>query len=156
MLSHYPSNSSPEWYDAALDQWHVCICDNCQCKNFQTVLSPPKYLCTSILLDDGRVLTAGGYEHTKGMRTANMFDPLLNQWHILPDMNYERTRPYVVQLGLRIYVVRKYFKYFYIFLLYNLLFLSVYLKTLQEAFKTHYFGKAFFKIFFYLKIIILI
>lgn len=106
MLSHYPLKSPPEWYDAALDQWHNCICENCQCKTFQKVLTPPRHLCTCTLLDDGRLFAAGGYDYGRGMRLANIFDPITNEWVCLDDMNYEHIKPYIVQLGLKVFVVK--------------------------------------------------
>jgi kelch-like protein 2/3 len=105
MLSHYPFESSPEWYDAALDQWQYCICENCQCKNFQIVLAPPRSLCTCTLLNDGRLFAAGGCEYGKGMRLANIFDLKTNQWTCLTDMHFERIKPYIVQLGRKVFVV---------------------------------------------------
>lgn len=106
ILSHCPFDSSPEWYDAGLDQWLNCICENCQCKNFQTVLAPPRYLCTCILLNDGRLFAAGGSELDKGLRLANMFDPKKNEWVCVADMHVERTKPYVIQFESKIFVVK--------------------------------------------------
>lgn len=105
MLSHYPLDSTPEWYDAALEQWQNCICENCQCKNFQITLKPPRHLCTCILLDDGRLFVAGGYELGKGMRLASIFDGRTNDWICLNDMHYERIKPYIMQIGSKVYVV---------------------------------------------------
>jgi len=105
MLSHYPSKSTPEWFDAALDQWQSCICENCQCKSFQTILAPPRYLCTCILLNDGRLFAAGGHEYGKGMKLANMFDTKTNEWVSLMDMHFERIKPCIVELGLKVFVV---------------------------------------------------
>lgn len=106
MLSHYPIRSPPEWYDAALDQWQNCICENCQCKSFQTVLSPPRNLCSCNLLDDGHLFAAGGYEYGKGVRLADMFDPKTNEWICLAEMHFERVRPYIVQQGSKVFVVK--------------------------------------------------
>lgn len=106
MLSHYPLHSLPEWYDAALDQWQHCLCENCQCKNFQTVLAPPRYLCTCILLNDGRLFAAGGGECGKGVRLANIFDAKTNEWVFVNEMMYERIKPYIMQLGSKVFVVK--------------------------------------------------
>lgn len=105
MLSHYPLASTPEWYDAALDQWQHCSCDNCQCKNFQFLLKPPRHLCSCALLDDGRLFAAGGGELGRGMKLASIFDPKKNEWICISDMHFERIKPYILQIGSRVYVV---------------------------------------------------
>lgn len=106
LLSHYPAKPSPEWYDGALDQWQSCICENCQCKNFQIVLAPPRVLCTCYLLNDGRLFAVGGYEYGKGTRSANIFDSKTNEWSCLVDMHFERVKPYIIQLGYKVFVVK--------------------------------------------------
>lgn len=116
MLCHYPFNSAPEWFDAALDQWQSCICENCQCKSFQVVLAPPRYLCTCFLLDDGRLFAAGGQECGKGMRLANIFDSKTNEWVCVSDMHFERIKPYIVQLESKVYVVITCFIFIYNFI----------------------------------------
>jgi len=105
VLSHFPGNSSPEWFDASTDQWHHCICENCQCKSYKTILAPPRYLCTCALLDDGRMLAVGGFVCGRESKLARVFDPKTSQWTTLPEMMYGRIKPYVVQLGSQIYVV---------------------------------------------------
>jgi len=105
MLSHCPFDSSPEWFDAAIDQWQNCTCENCQCKNFQIVLAPPRYLCTCTLLNDGRLFAAGGHHYGKGLRLANMFDLGTNEWLSIADMHIERIKPYIVQLEWKVFVV---------------------------------------------------
>lgn len=111
MLSHYPFESTPEWYDAALDQWQNCICENCLCKTFQYRLLPPKTLCTVILLDDGRLFAAGGSKYGNGMKKSYLFDLKSNKWRSLANMHFDRLRPYIVQLGSYVYVVRILFIY---------------------------------------------
>lgn len=105
LLSHYPFESPPEWYDAALDQWQSCVCENCQCKNFQIVLAPPQNLCTCILLDDGRLFSAGGSQYGRALTFANVFDYKTNKWIRITDMHFERIKPYIVQLDLKVFVV---------------------------------------------------
>lgn len=111
MLSHYPFESTPEWYDAALDQWQNCMCENCQCKTFQYRLLPPRSLCTVILLDDGRLFAAGGCRYGIGMKSAYIFDLKTNKWVSLIDMQFERLKPFIVQLGSYVYVVIIFFIY---------------------------------------------
>lgn len=105
MLSHSPDNSSPEWFDASTDQWQHCICENCQCKSYKTVLAPPHYLCTCTLLDDGRLIAIGGSGNGNAVPWVCYFDTKLKSWLPLPKMMYQRIKPYVVQIGSEIYVV---------------------------------------------------
>lgn len=122
ILSHYPFDSTPEWYDATLDEWENCTSVNCQCKNFQTVLTPPEFLCTCILLDDGRLFAAGGCRNGKGIRSANMFDSITKKWIHIRGMFFERIKPYIIQLGWRVFVVNILFNitfkslFYYIFI----------------------------------------
>lgn len=106
VLSHFPHKSTPEWYDAAVDQWHICVCDNCQCKTFQVALQPPRYLCTCTLLGNGNLFAAGGSELSKGLRVAFIFDSKSKEWVNLPDMHYERIKPFIMQQGPKVFVVK--------------------------------------------------
>jgi len=111
VLSHYPFESTPEWYDAALDQWQSCICENCLCMTFQYRLLPPRTLCTVILLDENRLFAAGGSRYGSGMKLANMFDLKTKKWISLIDMHFERLKPYIIQLESYVYVVKILFIY---------------------------------------------
>ncbi|XP_025199504.1 kelch-like protein 3 [Melanaphis sacchari] len=105
VLSHYPFESTPEWYDAAIDQWQNCICENCLCKTFQYRLLPPRTLCTVVLLDKNRLFAAGGSRYGRGMKLADMYDLETNKWIPLIDMYFERLKPFIIQLESRVYVV---------------------------------------------------
>ncbi|XP_026814200.1 kelch-like protein 3 [Rhopalosiphum maidis] len=105
VLSHYPFESTPEWYDAAFDQWQTCMCENCLCKTFQYRLLPPRTLCTVVLLDKNNLFAAGGSRYGSGMKLANMFDLKTNKWISLIDMHFERLKPYIIQLESYVYVI---------------------------------------------------
>lgn len=111
MLTHYPIKSTPEWYDAALDQWQSCICENCLCMTFQYRLLPPRNLCTVVLLDENLLFAAGGSIYGNGLKLANMFDLKTKTWVPLIDMHFERLKPYIIQLESYIYVVKILFIY---------------------------------------------
>jgi len=111
LLSHYPFESTPEWYDAALDQWQNCLCEDCLCNSFQHRLLPPTSLCTVILLDDGQLFSAGGSRFGYGTKMANIFDLETTKWISLTDMHFDRLKPYIVQIGSNVYVVKMLFIY---------------------------------------------
>lgn len=105
VISHYPFESTPEWYDAAVDQWQNCICENCLCKTFQYRLLPPRTLCSVILLDDGRLFAAGGSRYGNGMKSTYLFDLKTKKWISFMDMHFERLKPFIVQLGSYVYAI---------------------------------------------------
>ncbi|KAE9526919.1 hypothetical protein AGLY_013567 [Aphis glycines] len=111
VLTHYPFSSTPEWYDAALDQWQSCICENCLCMSFQYRLLPPRPMCTVVLLDENRLFAAGGSSYGNGLKIANMFDLKTKKWVFLNDMHFERLKPYIIQLESYVYVVKILFIY---------------------------------------------
>lgn len=105
MFSHESSNLSPEWYDATSEKWYDCENRNCSCKTFQVILALPKRLSTCILLNDGRLFAAGGYEARNELKSAHIFDLKSNTWVPLSNMRNGRVRPYIVQIGTKIYAV---------------------------------------------------
>lgn len=105
MFSHEPSNLPPEWYDATSEQWYDCENKNCSCKTFQVILSLPKPLSTCISLNDGRLFAAGGYEAGEKLKSADIFDFKLNSWVPLLSMSNGRIRPYIVQIGSKVFTV---------------------------------------------------
>jgi len=120
VISHDPFKSTLEWYDAALEQWQNCMCENCQSTIFQYRLLPPRTLCTVILLDDGRLFAAGGSMNGNGMKSTYIFNLNINSWIPFRDMHFERLKPFIVQLGSYVYAVNL------LFTLYNI-YLSVHL-----------------------------
>lgn len=105
MFSHEQSNLSPEWYDATSEQWYDCENKDCTCKTFQVILALPKRLSRCIVLNDGRLFAAGGFEAGEKLKSANIFDLKLNRWVSLISMTSGRTRPYILQIGSKVFAV---------------------------------------------------
>ncbi|XP_060855793.1 kelch-like protein 3 [Metopolophium dirhodum] len=105
VINHYPVESTLEWYDAALDQWQDCKCENCHSIIFQYWLLPPRTLCTVILLNDGRLFAAGGSRQGNGIKSTYIFNLKRNRWISFKDMHYERLKPFIVQFGSYVYAI---------------------------------------------------
>jgi len=106
VISYCPDESTLEWYDAALDQWQDCLCENCHSTTFQYCLLPPRTLCTVILLDDGRLFAAGGSRNGNAMKSTYIFNAIRKKWVSFKNMHFERLKPFIVQIGSYVYVVK--------------------------------------------------
>ena len=64
---------------------------------FTNVPAPANIFCSGhAMLADGRILVVGGYgesNSTVGIKSAEIFDPVLLQWTPVPDMQYRRWYP---------------------------------------------------------------
>ncbi|VVC34696.1 Galactose oxidase/kelch, beta-propeller,BTB/Kelch-associated,Galactose oxidase, beta- [Cinara cedri] len=105
MFSFAPMKLSPEWYDATSNKWKICTEENCPCKILHLNLSPPEYLSTCYLLNDGRLFAVGGFDSGQGMKSAYIFNLKRNTWFDIPNMNYGRIKPHIMQLKLKVFVI---------------------------------------------------
>lgn len=69
------------------------------------MLALPTRLCTCILLNDGRLFAAGGYEDGEKINSVNIFDAKFNSWIPITSMENGRIRPYIVQIGSKVFAV---------------------------------------------------
>lgn len=62
-------------------------------------MSSPRYNHNSVLLADGRVLIAGGWNGSSPVASCEIYNPATNTWSIGPTMPWSRTFPILVVLA---------------------------------------------------------
>ncbi|MFA3784177.1 kelch repeat-containing protein [Melioribacteraceae bacterium 4301-Me] len=87
-LSNFEYLRNCEIYDPDIEKWETAA-----------QLNRGRYDHTAVLLNDGRVLVAGGTAETVGTtRSSEIYDPVENSWSVIASMNESRSDPASVLL----------------------------------------------------------